>query len=289
MPMASCRSLMVLGGATLAWLNTPAQAQTRMEILETPAARTEQESAPDTAQATLLFADSAKRHWKARLDAGYHTSPLHPYFRDEYRVIQDVRRLLLFIDPLALPELASLPEMFAIASAMPQSRQTQVIGAAVAGSVANQVSEMVSRRLRRSRMKFLQWHLEKVMVRTGLRGFEARVYSGMNMRGLAIWGPVRGLSYSYHDTKTYRHEGLSYWPSPHLGWHYGWLNGAPIYGPRFASPLGHLSVSYESGNRMLLSGFEFRRQMKVIIRILYVNFLAIKHADFWRSEVMLRW
>ena len=108
------------------------------------------------------------------------------------------------------------------------------------------------------------------------------------MLGFSLHTPVRGLSFAYHTTKSFLHEGVTYWPARFLGFHYGRLNGKPILGPRFASPLGSLAVNYETSHRVLLAGFELRRPAKVIVRVIYVNYLGFAPANFLRSEVILR-
>ena len=159
MHTSTARALFLLAAIAMAWPPVSIRGQTRMDFFETTTTREQSENEPDTAM-TVAFSslpDSARPPWFAGLDAGYHTPPIHPYFRDEYRVIQDMRRLLLFVDPNAIQDLTSVPEMFAIARSMPEAKQAQIIGAALAGSVANQVSEMVSRSLRQRQAGYVQW------------------------------------------------------------------------------------------------------------------------------------
>lgn len=291
MPLSRIQALLFLIGAATACLEAAAQAQSRLSIIEETAASGQQEGAADTSTTfeTVSPPDSAKPRWQARLDAGYRTPAVHPYFRDEYRVIQDLRRLLSFVDPHALPELASVPEMLAIVQAMPPARQNRVIGAAIAGSIVNQISEMVSKHLRRTPAKFLQWQAERVTVRTAFQGLEARWYNGVNLSGMSLSFPLRGLAYSRQAGKNYVYEGVNYSPWPRFGFQYGRFNGAPLFGPRVASPFGHFNLNYDAGGKAAISVFEFRRQMKVIVRMVYANYFKIKRADFLRSEVMLRW
>jgi hypothetical protein len=291
MHTSAARALFVLAGIALVWPPAGIRGQTRLDLFETTSAREQPENAPDTAMTPATFSppDSARPPWFAGLDAGYHTPPVHPYFRDEYRVIQDMRRLLLFVDPYAIQDLTSVPEMFAIARRMPEAKQAQIIGAALAGSVANQASEMVSRSLRQRRAGYVQWQLEKIVVRTAFRRFYTHWYYGLNMQGFSLHTPVRGLSYSYHTTKTYLHTGVNYWPLQYCGFHYGRVNGKPIYGPRFASPWGSIALSHETAQGSLLASYELRRQAKIIVRLIYVNYLRLPWADFLRSEVLLHW
>ena len=127
------------------------------------------------------------------------------------------------------------------------------------------------------------------MLRTTFNRFYTQWYYGINMQGFALHTPVRGLSYSYHLTNTYSYEGLNYWPVSSFGWHYGRMNGKPIYGPRLASRYGNVALNYETAQRALLTGFEFRRRARVIVRMFYANYLKLAQADFLRTEVLLCW
>lgn len=291
MPTSAARAFLVLAAISLAWPSANLRGQTRMDILEETAAREWPASKADTAiaPAATFLPDSTRPRWFASLDAGYHTPPIHPYFRDEYRVIQDMRRLLAFVDPNAVQDLASVPEMFAVARRMPEAKQAQIIGAALAGSVANQVSEMASRSLRSRRAGFVQWQLERVVLRTAFHRFQTSLYYGLNMQGFSLHAPVRGLSYSRHTTKAFIYEGVNYWPVRAFGFYYGRVNGNPSYGPRFASPFGSLVLNYETAPRAVLAVFDFRRQSKFVIRMIYANYLQLVQCDFLRSEVILRW
>ncbi len=287
----AARTFLTLAGISLAWPHANLRGQTRLDFFEEVAAGEQQQSPADTAMTLSVSSlpDSAQLRWQARIDAGYHTPPVHPYFRDEYRVIQDLRRLLMFVNPAIIQDLASMPEMVEAARALPESRQNEIIAAAIAGSAANQFSEMVSRSLRQRRAGFLQWELEKVVLRTAYRRFQTQWYYGINMQGFVLHTPVRGFSYSYHLTNVYSYEGVNYWPVRAFGFHYGRLNRKPVYGPRLASRFGNVALNYETAQRALLTGFEFRRRARVVVRLFYANYLSLPQADYVRSEVLLSW
>jgi hypothetical protein len=135
----------------------------------------------------------------------------------------------------------------------------------------------------------VQWQLEKVVVRAAFHGCEARYYSGLNLQGFTLSLPVRGLSYVRHATNMYAYEGVNFWPSRHFGFHYGRVNRAALYGPRLASRYGQVSINYDPGAQLAVSTFEFRRQMRIIVRLIYLNYLKLRQADFLRSEVTVRW
>ncbi len=280
--------------ATISTLyGTAAFSQGRLNIVDAAATHAtspaEEDSAATATPASSLRPDSLRTRYHARLDAGYHTPRVHPYFRDEYRVINDVRRLLLYIDPYALIGLESMPQMLGIVWRLPENEQTEMIRVAVAGSIVNQVSESVSRKLRRSKLKFVQWQLEKVVLSKAFGHFYVHAHKGVNTQAVALSVPKLRLSYVNHVTKYYSNEGFHYAFTPRLSFAYGWSKGDPVYGPRFNLPVGNVGVTYDSKYDVILSSYEFRRSMSVIIRMLYVNYRQVPEANLWRSEVMLRW
>ncbi len=282
---------LLLGVSTLL-LSTNVRAQNRLNIVEaaatvstTPA---EEDTATKPASAAFVRADTLRTRYHARLDAGYHTPRVHPYFRDEYRVIQDLRRLVLFVDPFVLIGLEPIPEMLGIVQRFPEDKQNEMIRVAVAGSVVNQVSETVSRKLRRSRLKFVQWQLEKVTVNRGFRHLYVSGAYGVNIRSFALHAPKVKLTYSKQATKYYATEGFNFSPFKHVGFAYGWSGGEPTYGPRLNTPWGNAGLTYDERYNVMFASYEFRRSMSVIVRLLYVNYLKFPQANLWRAEVMLR-
>ncbi|NUO82898.1 hypothetical protein HUU05_22730 [candidate division KSB1 bacterium] len=283
-----CRRLLCMS-ATL--LSTAAFAQGRLNIVDATATVAPTQTEEDTATAAVKIStpDTLRTRYHARLDAGYHTPRVHPYFRDEYRVINDVRRLVLFIDPFALVGLESMTEMLGIVRRFPEHKQTEMIRVAVGGSVVNQVSEMVSRELRRGKLNFVQWQLEKVVLHRAFRYFNVHAHDGVNAQGITLSVPKLKLSYTNQATKHYAYEGFHYSFTSRLGFAYGWSKGDAVYGPRFNLPVGNLGVTYDTKYNVVLSSYEFRRSMSIILRMIYVNYLEIPNVDFWRGEVMLRW
>jgi len=291
MSHATVHAVAVFAAGMLAWPLTALFPQSHLDFLTETVVRDQDrlENVADTARAKASREQQTQPPWWAGIDAGYHTPPVHPYFRDEYRVLQDMRRLILFINPVAIQDMASVPEMLAAARAMPEDRQTEIIGTAIAGSIVNQASDMVSRSLRHRHAGFIQWQLEKIVLQTGYHQFYASMYYGVNVQGFAVQAPFHGLAYSFHNTPAYTYQGVSLSPLRFLGLQYGYLNGNPIYGPRLASRLGSLAMNFDTAQPAVLTAFEFRRQSRVIVRVLYANYLMLAFADFLRSEVILSW
>lgn len=277
--------------ATSLYLSQRLCAQNRLNLIDAAASAAQTQTEEDTSAApaaTFIRFDTLRTRYHARLDAGYHTPPVHPYFRDEYRVIQDIRRLVLFVDPFALIGLEAMPEMLWVVQRFPETKQTEMLRVAVAGSVVNQVSETVSRKLRRTKYRFVQWQLEKVVLSKSFRHFFVSTIYGVNIRASALHVPRLKLTYSRYATKYYAHEGFYFAPIKHAGFSYGWSGGKPVLGPRFNTPVGNAGLTYDQRYNVLLASYEFRRSMSAIVRMLYVNYLDFPQANLWRAEVMLR-
>jgi len=249
-----------------------------------------QETKPDTiAPAVAAQPDSARTKYHARIDAGYHTPPAHPYFRDEYRVIQDMRRLLYFVNPHSVHGYESVPEMFSRARSLPAHKQTEILRVAVAGSVANFASEIVSRELREKKLRFVQWELEKVVFRGAFRFLNVNVFNGVQERGFGLSIPVLRLSFSRYATAYYLNDSMTFWPLHRVAVSYARFQGRPIITPIFISKMGTFAFSYDKDVKILTSAFELRRTAKIVVRMVHVNHLEIPKANYLRSEVMLRW
>lgn len=249
------------------------------------------ETTPDTLSQPVAAAqpDSATKRLRFNIDAGYHTPPVHPYFRNEYRLIQDMRRLVLFVDRRKIHGYESVADLFALARKFPESKQTEIIRAAVAGSVANFASEMASKRMREKKIRFVQWELEKVVFRSAIRSLSLNLFNGVTARGFGAHLPALRLSYARHSTPYEVNESITCWPLRRLGLNYTRNNGRPIITPIIVSPFGTAAISYDRDLKVITSGFEFRKKSNIIIRLMHVNPLHVPKADYMRSEVLLRW
>jgi len=242
-----------------------------------------------TAPAAASRPDSNANRPAFQIDAGYHTPPMHPYFRDEYRIIQDMRRLVMFIHHQAIHGYESVPELFAIARRFTPAQQTELLEAAVAGSIANFASEVVSLHLRRKKMQFVQWELERVVLRGTSPYVHATFYQGWRIKGIGGDLPSLRLSFAKQSTPYYNTESLMWWPLRRVGFLYARFNKNTILAPIVSSPVGTFYVSYDKTADLIMSAYEFRRAGSVIIRIMHVNNRRVANADRVRSEVILRW
>ena len=242
---------------------------------------------PDSTQAQVHEGKPAVA--KHRIDAGYHTPPVHPYFRDEYRFLQDLRRLVYFVERRAIRGMESVPELVEIVREFPEEKQTEVIQTAVLCGAVNFVSEEVSRSLRKHKLPFIQWQLEKIILQKNFSRFSARAYNGLNASGFRLYLPSIRFSYSHRTTKYFAQHSLSYFPTRNFGLSYTLYDGRTILGSHFRSRFGNLGVSYDETLRILMSGFRLRRPSFFLIRIVYINYLAVANADYLKGELLVRW
>jgi hypothetical protein len=249
-----------------------------------------QETRPDTIISTVApRPDSARAKYHHRIDAGYRLAPSHPYFRDEYRIIQDMRRLLYFVNPHSVHGYESVPDMFAKARSFPVSKQTEIIRVAVAGSVANFASEIVSRELREKKLRFVQWELEKVVFRGAFRYLNVNVFNGVQERGFGMSIPLLRLSFSRQSTAYYLNDSMTFWPLRRVAVSYARFQGRPIITPIVLTKMGIFVLSYDKDLKVITSAFDLRRAAKIVVRMVHVNHLKFPKANYLRSEVMLRW
>jgi len=253
-------------------------------------AATAEETEPDTvALQVIARPDSAKTKYHSRIDAGYHTPPVHPYFRDDYRIIQDMRRLLYFVNRYAVHGYESVPDMVDKARKFPVDKQTEVIRIAIAGSAANFASEIVSRELREKNFRFVQWELEKVVLRGAFRHLSVNLFNGVREHGFGLNLPQLRFSFSRRATAYFSNDSFTWWPMRHVALNYARFEGRPIITPILATAMGTFAVSYDKGMNIITSAFDLRRAATLVVRMMHVNHLEFPQANYLRSEVMLRW
>lgn len=142
----------------------------------------------------------------------YHRQPLHPYFRDEYQVVTDLRRLVKFVDKRKVKGFESVAELVNIGSDLPLERQTAIVSTALAGSAANILSGMANKQLRRWKVSYIQWETERVAFRTRYRDILiAAIYKGISSDGIQVFFPFAGIHYSYYLKELSQLHRFTYW------------------------------------------------------------------------------
>lgn len=279
---------------TIAVLSAVTLAQNRLSYMVEALASQQFEASADTISISKWAAhtdslDAFTLKLRTWVDAGYRTPPVHPYFRDEYRIIADMRRLVSFVEPNAIIGYESVNELFEIGQRLPESKQTEIIRVAMAGTMADFVSEITSKELRRRKAHFVQWKLDRVVLRQNFQNVYASFYNGVTSKGYSFYYAPLRASYSHQSNKYYSSFNYGYQPFRHFSFSYTNLDGRDIFTQGIMTGIGNIALSFEKDRNLLVSTFDFRQSMSVIIRLLYINFLDDVGSDLFRSEVMLRW
>ena len=222
-------------------------------------------------------------------DAGYRLGPVHPYFRDDYRIVNDIRRLYNYVDRNVLRGLEPMPVLYEMVDRLPADKQGELIGAAIMGSAVNFVSEVVSQQLRRRKLSFVQWQLDRVMVRLSYQSIHARLHLGPFESSYHLQFPALRVYLSRSIGNYYVSNSATWFPMRRVGINFTTYNGRKIIGPRLLTPIGNFAMSYNQDDRAVVSGFDLRRTSSLVVRLLMQDYLDTDAADFIQSEVILRW
>jgi hypothetical protein len=255
-------------------------------------------SAPETVDSTQhSSADSispgtslpaALQRIRLRIDAGYHTPPVHPYFRDERRVIADMRRLVYFVDKRFVMGVESLPELVEIARKLPLAKQTAIIQMAAAGSVANFTTETVMKHLRQRRLHFVQVDVERVILRTSLRGLNLSLSRGLETQAFTFHVPALHITYSHGSHRQRARRSIDF--SPISGTVLNYIRWGEVeYFNFWQSLLGGAGlIGHDHTHNVTLFGLRLRRNQS------WVDVYFMKHqntptTDWLRLYLWLVW
>lgn len=243
----------------------------------------------DTVSVTIPGVDTLFQQFKVRLDLDHHLKPLHPYFRDRYRIIRDLRRLVLLFNYRAVHGYEPISDLIDICRSLPESKQTKLIGTAFLGGIANLISEETNKQLKKRKVDFFQWKLEKIVLRNRFKYFYLYLFGGISTRGFGLHIPSLRIGYSRELTAYYTSEYVTFLPFRRLGLCYERCDGHNAITPFISSALGTVTLSYDHGRKLIRSTLDLRNTSAVIIRMLYINFLDRINSDQLLSEVLIFW
>jgi len=246
---------------------------------------------PDTASVPVISMkpDSSLLKPKFRIDKSHHFHPVHPYFRDGYRIIKDMRKLVRMFDYRKINGYESMSDLVEICQKFPESKKTEVIYTALAGGVVNILSEETNKHLRKRKINFLQWKMEKVVLRNKFRYFDLNIHGGVNSKGLGLYIPKFRIYYDRYSTPYYSSESITFWPLRKLGFNYAIWNGSTIITPFISSKIGTIAVSYNKEHKILRTRLDLLKSSSLIIRIVYINYLERMNSNYMLSEVLICW
>jgi hypothetical protein len=263
------------------------------------------EAARPSQSATKLCADSSRtradssatpraimvsvlQRLKPRYDAGYRAAPIHPYFRDEQRVINDMRRLVIFVDKNVVSGFESVPELAEIARKLPAHKQTAIIRLAVAGSVVNLAVENAKKYLRRRKLSFVQLETDRVRVSASFKGIFASSSRNIETQTYTLSLPRLRTTYSYLAHPKLTSHSLAFSPLPRLGLGYTRWDEFDIFNVSYAMSGGYSVISHDYTRKMTVCGLRLQKN-KNWLGLFYVMDRRLAAADWLRLDCRLVW
>ena len=247
-----------------------------------------EETTPDTLF-TPVGQDRSVNKRLMSLNQQHRSRPMHPYFRDGYRVIRDMRRLVLMFNRGAVNGYESLNDLVNAYQGLPESKQTEMLYTAQAGGVVNFLSGEMNKQLRKNKISFLQWRMEKVYFRNRFKYFTANIYAGYNTKGYGIYFPLLRLHYYRQVASYYSSEGFTFVPMKKLGINFTRWNGTPILTPYFLTRYGTIALSYDKTRKIVRSRIDLRKSSSFVLRVVHINFLDHNRPDRLLSEFIIFW
>jgi len=260
--------------------------QTRSPELITASPVDSVQTPADTTAPPRISISSALERIRSRLDAGYHTAPVHPYFRDEQRVINDMRRLVFLADRRAVRGVESVPELVDIAQKMSMARQTTIIRLASAGSVANLAAENIMKHVRRRQVNFVRVEVERVQVQTNWRGNYLSLARGLDRQTYTVSQPKLRATYSRSDFAKFTSHHFNLAPLSRVSLNYIRWNELDIFNAIYMLRGGFSLVSYDYTRKSTLLGFRLQEKRNWVGIFLIKNH-RVPAGDWWRFDVWL--
>jgi hypothetical protein len=248
-----------------------------LDSLQTPA---------DTTALPRISISSALERIRSRLDAGYHAAPVHPYFRDEQRVINDMRRLVFLADKRVVRGVESIPELIEIAQKMSVPRQTTIIRMAAAGSVANVTAENIMKHVRQRQINFVRVEVERVQLQTNWRGNHLSLARGLERQTYTVSRPKLRAAYSRTDHARFVSHHFNITPLPRVSLNYIRWNELDIFSAIYMLHGGFTLASYDYTRKSTLLGFRLQEKRNWVGIFLIKNH-RVPAGDWWRFDVWL--
>ncbi|MBN2011462.1 hypothetical protein JW960_19170 [candidate division KSB1 bacterium] len=233
--------------------------------------------------------DSTHQKFVNAINARYHKAPVHPRFRDQYRVLQDIRRLFRMVDRRSINGYEPIDQLAEIGQQLPIEKQRLMIGAAAAGGVASVAAGYANQQLRKQKINYLRWNVERVFARFNIKKVNLQLYSGLDERGFHVSLPKYQLSYTQYAENKSMGEHITYFPFKHVGVQAGYYNERQVITPILRFRYGALMCRYERDLHILISRIESRYYSHFVMRLLYVSFYNRPQSNYWRGEMIMYW
>jgi hypothetical protein len=242
----------------------------------------------DSSAARRAIMVSVLQRLKPRYHAGYHAAPVHPYFRDENRMVIDMRRLVMFVDRNAVRGFESVPELFEITQKLPATKQTAIIRLAVAGSLANLAAETAMKNLRRHKLAFVQLEPDRVRLRTSFKGIHTSLWRNMETQAYTLSLPKLRANYVYAVYPKFVSHNVYLSPLARVGLAYTRWDELDIFNLSYALHGGYGVVSHDHKNRTTLCGLCLQKN-KNSLGFFFVKDRRFAASDWLRLDFRLVW
>lgn len=242
----------------------------------------------DSSAARRAIMVSVLQRLKPRYNAGYHAAPIHPYFRDEQRVVNDMRRLVMFVDRNLVRGFESVPELFEIAQKLPAAKQTAIIRLAVAGSVANLTAEAAMKHLRRHKLSFVQLEPDRVRLGTSFKSIHASLSRNIETQAYTLSLPKLRTTYSHAAHSKFTSHHVYFSPLAHVGLAYTRWDELDIFNLSYAMSGGYGVVSHDHKSRTTVYGLRLQRN-KNWLGLFFVKDRRVAATDWLRLDFWMVW
>lgn len=282
------RLVMPMVSASFAWLKLAgAQEIILFEQTQPLASRPDSVQTPaDTTAPPQISISSAIEKIRARLDAGYHTPPVHPYFRDEQRVINDMRRLVFFADKGAVRGVESVPELVDIARKLTPAQQTTIIRVAAAGSVANLAAENIMKQMRQRQVNFLRIEVERVQLQTSWRGNFFSFSRNLDRQTYTVNQPKLRTTYARSDYAKFTSHHFNFAPLPRVSLNYIRWEALDIFSAIYMLRGGYTLLSYDYTRKVTLLGWRLQEK-KSWVGIFLIKNQLVPTGNWWHFDMRL--
>lgn len=204
-------------------------------------------------------------------------------------MVQDIRRLVQMVDYGAIHGYESMGNLIQIAQQLPSSKQTAMIGMAIAGGTVNFIADAANKHLRKLKINFVEWKVEKVIFRKHSRYFNTNIQSGLTARGYGIYFPGLRTQFYRDLTPYYKSEGFIIYSRHKLGFDLSRENGNLIWTPFYFSSLGSIQLSYNSTREIMRLKIDLRRTSFFVVRLVLIDQLKQSDGKFMLGEAILNW
>jgi hypothetical protein len=224
-----------------------------------------------------------------RVRNNYPGKPMHPYFRDSYRIIRDLRRLVQIFDYRAVTGYESVGDLVDVCQNLPEPKQTELISTVFAGAAVNYFSVQTNKQLKKKKVNFLEWRAEKIIFRNRFKYFSFHFFQGWNVSGIGLYVPFIRTQFYRHSTSYYKTNGFVVFLSPKFAIDFSHYDRSTLVNPFFVSKIGTFSFAYDWTRHNVRSRFDLIKSSSIIIRIIHINYLKRFYPDQLLGEVILNW